>query len=170
MTDWTGQVAVVTGGASGLGAASARSLNNAGLKVALFDLNEDKGRDLASDLGGVFCKVDVSDPESVKNGMAHVVDTLGAPRVMLNCAGIGLAGKTVSRGEPHTFELFDKTIRINLIGSFNCASQAAALMVGQDPIGPDGARGVIINTASVAAYDGQIGKLLTRHQRVASLA
>lgn len=159
MENWAGHTAIVTGGASGLGAATAQALVDAGLKVALFDLNAEKGEALAADLGGILCKVDVSDPESVKVGMDRVVSELGAPRVMVNCAGIGLAGKTVSRGEPHTFELFDKTIRINLIGSFNCASQAAAHMVAQEPMAPDGARGVIINTASVAAYEGQIGQV-----------
>lgn len=159
MQAWQGQVAIISGGASGLGAATARALRDAGLKVALFDLNEDKGNAHAQALGGLFCKVDVSDPASVKAGMDAVVAQLGAPRVMVNCAGIGLAGKTVSRGAPHEFDLFDKTIRINLIGSFNCASQAAALMVAQEPMEPDGARGVIINTASVAAFDGQIGQI-----------
>ena len=156
---WAGQTAIVTGGASGLGAATATALAKQGLKVALFDLNEEKGTAHATTLGGIFCKVDVSDPGSVKAGMDRVVAKLGAPRVMVNCAGIGLAGKTVSRGQAHEFDLFDKTIRINLIGSFNCASQAAALMVAQDPLAPDGARGIIINTASVAAYDGQIGQV-----------
>ncbi|MGH1578258.1 SDR family NAD(P)-dependent oxidoreductase [Planktotalea sp.] len=159
LADWAGSTAIVTGGASGLGAASASALAKAGFKVALFDLNEEKGTSYAQEIDGIFCKVDVSDPASVKAGMDKVVAELGAPRVMINCAGIGLAGKTVSRGEPHTFELFDKTIRINLIGSFNCASQAAALMCELDPMEPDGARGVIINTASVAAFDGQIGQI-----------
>ena len=159
MTNWIGQTAIVTGGASGLGAAAAAKLAAEGMNVALFDLNEEKGRDYAASIGGMFCKVDVSDPDSVKAGLAAVVAEFGAPRVMVNCAGIGLAGKTVSRGEPHTFELFDKTIRINLIGSFNCASQAAALMSALDPMEPDGARGVIVNTASVAAFDGQIGQV-----------
>ena len=159
LADWAGQVAIVTGGASGLGAATASALADAGLKVALFDLNIEKGDAHAKALGGIFCKVDVSDPASVKAAMDKVVADLGAPRVMVNCAGIGLAGKTVSRGEAHDFDLFDKTIRINLIGSFNCASQAAALMSALDPMQPDGARGVIINTASVAAYDGQVGQI-----------
>lgn len=159
LNDWAGQTAIVTGGASGLGAATASALAHAGLKVALFDLNEEKGEAHASALGGIFCKVDVSDPASVKAGMDKVFAELGAARIMVNCAGIGLAGKTVSRGEAHDFEMFDKTIRINLIGSFNCASQAAAHMLALDPMQPDGARGVIVNTASVAAFDGQIGQI-----------
>jgi NAD(P)-dependent dehydrogenase (short-subunit alcohol dehydrogenase family) len=156
---WKTHTAIVTGGASGLGAATATALADAGLKVALFDLNADKGEAHAASLGGIFCKVDVSDPESVRAGLETVTKTLGTPRVMVNCAGIGLAGKTVSRGEAHDYAMFDKTIRINLIGSFNCASQAAALMVAAEPMAPDGARGVIINTASVAAFDGQIGQV-----------
>ncbi|MDG1352727.1 MAG: SDR family NAD(P)-dependent oxidoreductase [Sulfitobacter sp.] len=156
---WKGHVAIVTGGASGLGAATASALAQAGLKVALFDLGEEKGIAHAAALGGMFCRVDVADPASVKAGMDKVVAELGAPRIMVNCAGIGLAGKTVGRGEAHSFEMFDKTIRVNLIGSFNCASQAAAHMIAAEPLGPDGARGVIINTASVAAYDGQVGQI-----------
>ncbi|MBD3665340.1 SDR family NAD(P)-dependent oxidoreductase [Sulfitobacter aestuariivivens] len=159
LQDWAGHVAVVTGGASGLGAATAKALADAGLKVALFDLNEAAGKTAAKALGGLICKVDVSDPASVADGLAKTKADLGAPRVLVNCAGIGLAGKTTSRGEPHEFAMFDKTIRINLIGSFNCASQAATMMVGEDPMAPDGARGVIINTASVAAFDGQIGQV-----------
>lgn len=159
MKAWEGQSAIVTGGASGLGEASAKALAANGLKVVIFDQNAEKGEAVAASLGGIFCKVDVSEPESVAAGIEAATNATGAPRVLVNCAGIGLAGKTVSRGEPHTFELFDKTIRINLIGTFNCASQVAAKMVSLDPIDPDGARGVIINTASVAAYDGQVGQI-----------
>lgn len=159
MQIWAGQTAIVTGGASGLGAATASALAGAGLKVALFDLDDAKGTAHARAIDGLFCKVDVSDPASVKAGMDKVVNGLGVPRIMVNCAGIALAGKTVSRGEPHDFAAFDKTISINLIGTFNCASQAAALMAASDPMEPDGARGVIINTASVAAYEGQIGQV-----------
>ncbi|MDG1169678.1 MAG: SDR family NAD(P)-dependent oxidoreductase [Sulfitobacter sp.] len=160
MEIWAGSVAVVTGGASGLGAATAKALADAGLKVALFDLNEEAGQAKAAELGGSFHKVDVSDPASVKAGMNAVVDALGAnPRVLVNCAGIGPASKTVSRGEPHDPAMFAKVIGINLVGSFICASEAAARMVAADPMAPDGARGVIINTASVAAYEGQVGQV-----------
>ncbi len=159
MEMWSGSVAIVTGGASGLGAASAEALANAGLKVALFDLNEDAGKAKAADLGGGFYKVDVSDAGSVKAAMDKVVADMGAPRVLVNCAGIGPAAKTVSRGEPHDPGMFAKVIGINLIGSFICASEAAARMVASDPMAPDGARGVIINTASVAAYEGQVGQV-----------
>lgn len=159
LKEWAGASAIVTGGASGLGAATARALAQAGFRVALFDLNDKMGPALAKELGGLFCHVDVSDPASVTAGMDQVANVLGAPRILVNCAGIGPASKTVSQGEPHDFDLFSKTIAVNLIGSFNCASQAAARMVAADPIAPDGARGVIINTASVAAYDGQIGQI-----------
>jgi NAD(P)-dependent dehydrogenase (short-subunit alcohol dehydrogenase family) len=159
LENWDGQTAIVTGGASGLGAATVKALAANGFKVAVFDLNEEKGTALAAEVGGIFCNVDVSDPNSVKAGMDKVVAEMAAPRVLVNCAGVAPAAKTVSRGAPHDFAVFDKTIRINLIGSFNCASQAAAHMVASDPMAPDGARGVIINTASVAAYDGQVGQI-----------
>lgn len=153
-----GDLAVVTGGASGLGAATARALADAGLKPVIFDLNEDEGTRLATELGGLFCKVDVANPDSVAAGFAQVTQA-GALRVLVNCAGIGPAAKTVSRGQAHDPAVFMKAISVNLGGSFNCASQAAAIMAAQDPKGPDQARGVIVNTASVAAYDGQIGQV-----------
>ncbi|KIN62149.1 putative 3-hydroxyacyl-CoA dehydrogenase type II [Sulfitobacter noctilucicola] len=159
MEIWAGSVAIVTGGASGLGAATAEALTQAGLKVALFDLNEDAGQAKAQELGGSFHKVDVSDAASVGAAMDAVVSEMGTPRVLVNCAGIGPASKTVSRGAPHDPALFSKVIGINLIGSFICASEAASRMVGADPMAPDGARGVIINTASVAAYEGQVGQV-----------
>ncbi|MEP5727802.1 MAG: 3-hydroxyacyl-CoA dehydrogenase [Sulfitobacter sp.] len=159
MQMWKGSVAIVTGGASGLGAASAKALSEAGLKVAIFDLNEDAGQAKAIELKGRYYKVDVSDAVSVKSAMDAVTDQLGAPRVLVNCAGIGPASKTVSRGEPHDPAMFSKVIGINLIGSFLCASEAASRMVGTEPLAPDGARGVVINTASVAAYEGQVGQV-----------
>jgi len=159
MEMWSGSVAIVTGGASGLGAATATALAGAGLKVAIFDLNAEAGEAHAANLGGTFHSVDVSNAEQVKAAMDAVNDQLGAPRVLVNCAGIGPAAKTVSRGEPHDAGMFAKVIGINLIGSFICASEAASRMVAQDPMAPDGARGVIINTASVAAYEGQVGQV-----------
>jgi NAD(P)-dependent dehydrogenase (short-subunit alcohol dehydrogenase family) len=159
MDMWAGSVAIVTGGASGLGAASAEALTKAGLKVAIFDLNADAGAAKAAELGGTFHSVDVSDATSVSAAMDAVVADMGVPRVMVNCAGIGPAAKTVSRGAPHDPAMFAKVIGINLVGSFICASTAAAHMVGAEPMAPDGARGVIINTASVAAYEGQVGQV-----------
>ncbi|MFN4058959.1 MAG: SDR family NAD(P)-dependent oxidoreductase [Roseinatronobacter sp.] len=156
---FTGKAAIVTGGASGLGAASVRALHAAGLVPVVFDLNEAAGQALATELGGLFVRVDVADPASVAGGMAHVATTYGAPRVLVNCAGLAPAAKTVSRGAAHDPALFARTIGVNLIGSFHCAAQAAALMVAAAPLGPDQARGVIVNTASVAAYEGQVGQV-----------
>lgn len=159
LQDWSGHSAVVTGGASGLGAATAAILAEADMKVALFDLNKDVGHEHATRLGGLFCQVDVSDPVSVAHGLTTAAEANGVPRVLVNCAGIGGAAKTVSRGAAHDPDLFDRIVRVNLIGSFNCASQAAAMMAAAEPVSTDGARGVIVNTASVAAFDGQIGQL-----------
>jgi NAD(P)-dependent dehydrogenase (short-subunit alcohol dehydrogenase family) len=159
MEMWAGSPAIVTGGASGLGAATASALSAAGLKVAILDLNAEAGQARAAELGGIFHAVDVTNSDDVQTAMQAVTDALGAPRVLVNCAGIGPAAKTVSRGAAHDPALFSKVISINLIGSFICASEAAARMVALDPMAPDGARGVIINTASVAAYDGQIGQV-----------
>jgi NAD(P)-dependent dehydrogenase (short-subunit alcohol dehydrogenase family) len=159
MHPFTGQAAIVTGGASGLGAATLRALHGAGLVPVVFDLNEAAGQALALELGGLFVRVDVADPASVADGMAQVASTYGAPRVLVNCAGLAPAAKTVSRGAAHDPALFARTIGVNLIGSFNCAAQAAALMVAADPLGPDQTRGVIVNTASVAAYEGQVGQV-----------
>jgi NAD(P)-dependent dehydrogenase (short-subunit alcohol dehydrogenase family) len=159
MQTWDGMTAIVTGGASGLGAATAKRLAAGGMKLALFDLDEDRGAAQAEALGGIFVRTDVSDAASVAAAMEAAEAALGTPRVLVNCAGIGPAAKTVSRGAAHDPALFDKVIRINLIGSFNCASQAATRMSAADPVDADGARGVIINTASVAAYDGQIGQV-----------
>ena len=152
-------VAVVSGGASGLGAATAQKLSAMGFRVGIFDINKTAGEDLATQIGGLFCKVDVADPISVSEGFDSIISKFKDLRIMVNCAGIAPASKTVSRGLPHDFEAFAKTIQINLIGSFNCSSQAAALMADNEPMGLDGARGVIVNTASIAAYDGQIGQV-----------
>jgi NAD(P)-dependent dehydrogenase (short-subunit alcohol dehydrogenase family) len=159
MQDWTGTAAIVTGGASGLGAATAARLAAGGMKVTLFDLDERAGEAGATAIGGLFVRVDVADPASVEAGIAAAEAAFGVPRVLVNCAGIGPAAKTVSRGAAHDPALFERTIRVNLIGSFLCASQAAARMAAADPVDADGARGVIVNTASVAAFDGQIGQV-----------
>lgn len=155
---FAGGVAIVTGGASGLGEATARLLAGQGLRVVIFDLAGSGGAAVAQELGGQFAAVDVTDAQQVAAGMA-LAAALGPVRVLVNCAGIAPPAKTVSRGVAHDPALFDKVIRVNLIGSFACAAQAAALMAAADPVGADGARGVIVNTASVAAYDGQVGQV-----------
>ncbi|MCW3835134.1 SDR family NAD(P)-dependent oxidoreductase [Sphingomonas canadensis] len=157
-----GTAAVVTGGASGLGAATARALAAAGARVALFDMNADKGEALAAELGGVFCQVDVRSDESVDAAFAKARAAHGQERILVNCAGVGNACKTASRdkatGEVKHFPAaaFDWVIQVNLIGTFRCIAKAAAGMMTLDPI--DGERGAIVNTASVAAEDGQIGQ------------
>ena len=155
--------AVITGGASGLGAATARRLAAQGVKVALFDLNEAQGKALARELGGVFCKVDVTSEEQVDAGFAKARAALGQERILVNCAGTGNAIKTASRDKStgeirhHPVGGFDRIIQINLIGTFRCIAKSAAGMLTLDPL-EDGERGAIVNTASVAAQDGQVGQ------------
>lgn len=155
--------AIVTGGASGLGAATARRLAAQGVKVALFDLNAEQGEALAKELGGIFCQVDVTSEEQVDAAFAKVRAAHGQERILVNCAGTGNAVKTASRdkttGEIRHFPLvnFDRIIQINLVGTFRCIAKAAAGMLTLEPLA-DGERGVIVNTASVAAQDGQMGQ------------
>ena len=155
--------AVVTGGASGLGAATARRLAAHGVRVALFDLNETSGEALAAELRGVFCKVDVTSEEQVDAGFAKARAAIGQERVLVNCAGTGTAIKTASRdkstGAIVSFPTadFDRIVQINLVGTFRCTAKSAAGMMTL-PVLDDGERGAIVNTASVAAQDGQIGQ------------
>jgi len=156
--------AVVTGGASGLGEASARALAAKGAKVAIFDLNEKRGEAVARDIGGTFCKVDVSDEASVDAGFARARESHGQERVLVCCAGIGTIGKTVKR-DRETGEishlpvgLFQKTIAVNLLGTFQCVAKAATGMMTLDGL-EDGERGAMVVTSSVAAEDGQIGQV-----------
>lgn len=151
--------AVVTGGASGLGAATARTLAALGVKVALFDMNAEKGEAVAAEIGGIFASVDVTSDESVAAGFEAARAAHGTERVLVNCAGIAPVSKTVSRGQPHSLDMFEAVIRVNLIGSFRCIAQSSAAMSTLDPITEDGERGVLISTASVAAFDGQIGQV-----------
>ena len=149
--------AVITGGASGLGAATARRLTDAGFPVALFDRDEAHGEQTAADIGAVFAKVDVTDEASVTAGIGTAVTANGPIGVLVNCAGIGLGGKTVGRDGPHDLAAFQRVIEVNLIGTFNVIRLVAEHMAQQSP-DEDGQRGVIVNTASVAAFDGQIGQ------------
>ena len=155
--------AVITGGASGLGAATARRLANHGVRVCLFDLNEAAGEALATELGGIFCRVDVTSEEQVDAGFAKARAVHGQERVLVNCAGTGNAIKTASRdkasGEIRHYPLasFERIIQINLLGTFRCIAKSAAGMLALEPL-KDGERGAIVNTASVAAQDGQVGQ------------
>lgn len=155
--------AVVTGGASGLGAATARRLASHGVKVALFDLNAELGERVAGDIGGVFCKVDVTSDAEVDAGFSRSRGLIGQERILVNCAGIGGAIKTAGRdretGEIRHYPLdrFERVIQVNLIGTFRCIAKSAAGMLALPPL-EDGERGAIVNTASVAAQDGQIGQ------------
>ena len=155
--------AVVTGGASGLGEATARALAAQGVKVAIFDFNEEKGQQVASEIGGVFCKVNVTSDADVDAGFEKARAAHGQERILVNCAGTGNAAKTASRdkatGETKHFPLdaFDRIIQINLVGTFRCVAKSAAGMLTLEP-GTDGERGAMVMTASVAAEDGQIGQ------------
>ena len=153
-----GASVLVTGGASGIGEASARRLTVLGAKPVICDLNEEKGKAVAAELNGAFVKTDVANPEQVQ---AAVDTALGlAPlRALVNAAGIGNASRTVNReGNPFPLDQFEFVIRVNLIGTFNCLRLAAAAMSKQDPVDDAGQRGAIVNVASVAAFDGQIGQ------------
>ena len=154
---FSGESAIVTGGASGLGGATAEALHVAGMKVAIWDLNEEKGRELAKKLGGVFCKVDVASEDSVKAALTETISEIGGPRVLVNCAGIAIGEKTVGKNGPHRLDAFRKVLEVNLIGTFNCIRLVAEEMEKLDGLDDD-ERGVIINTASVAAYEGQMGQ------------
>jgi 3-hydroxyacyl-CoA dehydrogenase/3-hydroxy-2-methylbutyryl-CoA dehydrogenase len=156
----SGKVAVVTGGASGLGEATVRRYAEHGAKVAIFDMNDARGNEIATELGDavIYQNVNVTDEDTVIAAIAATVEAFGAIHICNNFAGIGDAAKTVSRGEPLALDRFKRVIDINLIGTFNVLRLAAAQMAKQEPVNDDGCRGVIINTASVAAFEGQIGQ------------
>ena len=152
-----GQAAIVTGGGSGLGAASARALAKAGAKVAVLDINLDAARTVAAEIGGMAIACDVADAGSAEKAIAEAKAKHGAARVLINCAGVGPAARIVGKDGPMKLADFARVININLIGSFNAMRLAAADMQTLEPVA-DNERGVIISTASVAAYDGQIGQ------------
>ena len=152
-----GQAAIVTGGASGLGAATARRLAGGGCRVALLDINQSAAEAQARNIGGIGIACDVADAASAEAAVAKARDAHGPARLLVNCAGIGTAGRIVGRDGPIELAAFERVIRINLIGSFNLLRLAAADMTALDPL-EEGERGVIINTASIAAYEGQVGQ------------
>ena len=152
-----GLAAVVTGGASGLGAATAAHLAGLGARVAVLDINVSAAETSAARIGGLGLACDVADSASAEAAMATAQAAHGVPRVLVNCAGIGTAGRIVGRDGPMKLDAFERVIRVNLIGSFNMLRLAAAAMTAADPL-EEGERGVIVNTASIAAFDGQVGQ------------
>jgi NAD(P)-dependent dehydrogenase (short-subunit alcohol dehydrogenase family) len=155
----SGSVALVTGGASGLGEATVREIVRRGGRTVIVDLNAERGTELAKELGdaAVFCKADVSNAEDVQAAIDQAA-SLGTLRAAINCAGIGIGVRTIDKtGAPHDLAAFQKVISVNLVGTFNVLRLAASAMSNNDP--EDGERGVVINTASIAAYDGQIGQV-----------
>jgi NAD(P)-dependent dehydrogenase (short-subunit alcohol dehydrogenase family) len=153
----SGTAAIVTGGASGLGAATAKALSDAGAKVAIFDMNAEGAEKVASELDGVACACNVSDDTSVEAAFDKARDAHGPARILINCAGIGPAAKTTGSKGMHPLDQFQTVINVNLIGTFNCIRRAATDMMNMEPM-EDGERGICVNTASVAAFDGQIGQ------------
>ena len=156
--------AIVTGGASGLGAATTRMLAATGAKVAILDLNEERGQAIASEVGGTFCECDVTDDQSAASALAAARKAHGQERVLINCAGIAIGELTARRDresgqtDAHDLGRFSKVVSVNLVGTFNMIAKSAAGMLTLDPVGADSERGVIVNTASVAACDGQMGQ------------
>ena len=153
----SGQVAIVTGGGSGLGEATARALAAKGAKVALFDIGIDRAQAVAAEIGGIAVKCDVSSGESGEAAFAEVAQKLGDARILVNCAGVAIAMKTTGKDGAHPLDLYRKVIDVNLVGSFNMIRLFAVRAEALEPLAGD-ERGVIVNTASVAAYDGQIGQ------------
>ncbi|MGA0601919.1 SDR family NAD(P)-dependent oxidoreductase [Caulobacter sp. KR2-114] len=158
--------AVVTGGASGLGRATATALRELGVKVAIFDFNAANGERVAGEIGATFCQVDVTSDEMVDAGFEKARAANGQERILVNCAGGGgPGGKTVSRNREtgeiirHKAEDFERVLRLNTVGTFRCITASAAGMLTLDPLSEDGDRGAIVNTGSVAAQDGQIGQV-----------
>ena len=152
-----GSVALITGGASGLGEATARRFAGGGGHVAILDRPQSEGERVAQELGGVFCAADVTSGEQVEQAVRKTVERFGGLHIVVNCAGVGTAARTISKQGPMPLEIFKKTVEINLVGSFNVIRLAAARMSEAAP-NEEGERGVIINTASAAAFDGQIGQ------------
>jgi NAD(P)-dependent dehydrogenase (short-subunit alcohol dehydrogenase family) len=158
--DLNGTSAIVSGGASGLGEATARVLAAAGATVVVADLNEQRGKQVAEEIGGLFARTDVADEASVQAAVDAAVGTKSPLRVAVSCAGIGWAARTVGRdGTPHDLASFQKLIAVNLVGTFNLMRIAAAAMAKTGSADADGQRGVVINTSSIAGIEGQIGQI-----------
>lgn len=159
--DLRGAAAFVSGGASGLGEATARAVAEAGAIVTIADLDEQRGQSVAADVGGLFVKVDVADEQAVSRAVDSAVSETDLPlRIAVSCAGIGHAGRIVNRsGEAHPLDMFQRVLQVNLVGTFNVMRFAAAAMMKCDPVGPDDERGLLVNTASVAALEGQTGQV-----------
>jgi NAD(P)-dependent dehydrogenase (short-subunit alcohol dehydrogenase family) len=153
-----GCAAIVTGAASGLGAASAETLAQTGARVALIDVDAKQGEVIAEKIGGRFYRVDISDRKAVEAALADAAEAQGTARILVNCAGIVQAEKLVQHGKAHSAELFERHIRVNLFGTFHCMAVAAEGMARLDPL-EGGERGVIVNTASIAAFEGQVGQV-----------
>ena len=154
----TDKVALITGGASGMGAATALWLANRGMRIVILDRDPDSADRLAKKISGLSVQTEVSDSESVETAINTAVAQLGAIHICINCAGIAPAARIVGRQGPMALEDFQRVIQINLVGTFNVMRLAAAQMMRQNPVNADGERGVIINTASIAAFEGQIGQ------------
>jgi NAD(P)-dependent dehydrogenase (short-subunit alcohol dehydrogenase family) len=153
-----GTSAIITGGGSGIGAASARALTRLGARCVIVDRDEEAGQQVAKDIGGIFARADVTDGAAAQDAVDAAVER-GPLRALVNAAGVGSSSRTVNRkGEPLALAAFEKVIRINLIGSFNCLRLSAAAMAKTDPVDASGSRGAIVNLSSVAAFDGQIGQ------------
>ncbi|HSG96187.1 MAG TPA: SDR family NAD(P)-dependent oxidoreductase [Afifellaceae bacterium] len=156
--------AIVTGGASGLGEATARQLAGHGVKVTLFDMNAERGEAVAGEISGLFCTVDVTDEASVEAGLEKARTAHGTERILINCAGIVLGRKTLSAdrqtGElrAHDLALFKRTVEVNLVGTYHMITKSALAMAAAEPLDADGGRGVIICTSSIAGSEGQIGQ------------
>jgi NAD(P)-dependent dehydrogenase (short-subunit alcohol dehydrogenase family) len=152
------KAAIISGGGSGLGAATARALAARGVKVALLDINPDAAKVVAAEIGGIAIRCDVTSAQSATQAVAEAASIHGPARIAVNCAGIAPPAKILGREGPHDLDLFRRVIEVNLIGSFNILRLAASGMATLEPLNADGERGVIINTASVAAFEGQIGQ------------
>ena len=150
--------AIITGGASGLGEATARLFRESGAQVTILDRDAEKGLGVADEIGATFVETDVTSETSVQNAVAEAVKAMGRINAAINCAGVGTAEKTLHKDGPHSLDHYNRVIGINLVGTFNVSRLAAAEMAKNEPT-EDGQRGVIVNTASVAAFDGQKGQV-----------